>query len=250
MASMSAITPKRLTGQMARVRGVMAASIRPASIRYVSGSMSTKTGEAPVKRVELTVAWKVCETVITSSPGPSPRPAKMDMRATVPFETAIACLAPQNAAQRSSSSATFRPWAIMPLFRTSVTAATSSGPRSGRAGGIMLDSCALRRSLCQRAVLGIEIVAPSALRAGEGSIRGGIRSGVGAGRIGQSRSAGADPTEPSGWVAGHQGEVGDVASHYGAGSHRSESAYRRAGHDNGTRADRATVTERDRAHGP
>jgi len=32
---------------------VMAASIRPASIKYVSGSMSMKTGQAPVKRIEL-----------------------------------------------------------------------------------------------------------------------------------------------------------------------------------------------------
>ena len=45
---MSATTPNKLTGQMAFVRGVMAASIRPASMRYVSGSMSTKTGLAPV----------------------------------------------------------------------------------------------------------------------------------------------------------------------------------------------------------
>ncbi len=33
---------------MARVRGVIAASIRAASMTYVSGSMSTKTGVAPV----------------------------------------------------------------------------------------------------------------------------------------------------------------------------------------------------------
>ena len=46
--SMSATSPKRWTGQIARVRGVIAASICFASIRYVSGSMSTKTGVAPV----------------------------------------------------------------------------------------------------------------------------------------------------------------------------------------------------------
>ena len=45
---MSATRPKRWTGQIARVRGVIAASIFFASIRYVSGSMSTKTGVAPV----------------------------------------------------------------------------------------------------------------------------------------------------------------------------------------------------------
>ena len=41
---MSAGRPNRWTGQIARVRGVMAASIRAASMTYVSGSMSTKTG--------------------------------------------------------------------------------------------------------------------------------------------------------------------------------------------------------------
>ena len=143
---MSAITPKRLTGQMARVRGVIAASIRPASIRYVSGSMSMKTGVAPVERIELIVALKVCETVITSSPGPRPRPAQIDIRATVPFDMATVCLLPQNFAHRSSSSATLRPPAIMPLARTSATAAVSSGPRSGRAGGIMLGLLGSKRA--------------------------------------------------------------------------------------------------------
>jgi hypothetical protein len=49
----------------------------------------------------------------------------------------IACLTPTNSAHSLSSSATRRPWATMPLARTSVTAAVSSGPKSGRAIGIM-----------------------------------------------------------------------------------------------------------------
>jgi hypothetical protein len=44
MASMSATWPYRLTGMMAFVRGVIAASISAASMLQVSGSMSTNTG--------------------------------------------------------------------------------------------------------------------------------------------------------------------------------------------------------------
>ena len=94
MASRSAGSPNRWTGQIARVRGVMAASMRLASIKYVSGSISTKTGVAPVNMIELTVALKVWPTVMTSSPGPRPRPSKMHMSATVPLLTAIACFVP------------------------------------------------------------------------------------------------------------------------------------------------------------
>ena len=108
-----------------------------------------------MKRIELTVALKVCDTVMTSSPGSRPRPAQMDIRATVPLDIARACLLPQNFAHRSSSSATLRPPAIMPLARTSVTAAVSSGPRSGRAGGIM------------RWLLGSKRAAPRGRRCGD-----------------------------------------------------------------------------------
>ena len=93
-------------------------------------------GRRPVNRIELTVALKVCATVMTSSPGPSPRPSNRHISATVPLLTAIACFDPMNAANRSSSSATRRPPASIPLSRTSVTAAISSGPMSGRAIGI------------------------------------------------------------------------------------------------------------------
>ena len=88
--SMSATRPNRWTGTMALVRGVIAASIRFASMRYVSGSMSTKTGVAPVYRIAFAVAANVWLTVTTSSSGPRPRPAKIDMSATVPLLIAIA----------------------------------------------------------------------------------------------------------------------------------------------------------------
>jgi hypothetical protein len=46
IGSMSAGQPWMWTGMMARVRGVIAASILAGSIVYVFGSMSTKTGMA------------------------------------------------------------------------------------------------------------------------------------------------------------------------------------------------------------
>ena len=61
----------------------------------------------------------------------------MHISATVPLLIAIACLTPMKAANRSSSSTTRLPPASIPLSRTAVTAAISSGPISGRATGIM-----------------------------------------------------------------------------------------------------------------
>src|SRR4029077_19601702 len=102
--------------------------------------MSTKTGLAPVNRIELTVALTVWLTVTTSSPGPIPRPARMHIRATVPLTTATAWRTPTNAAQRASISSTRGPGAVDPESSTSATAADSSGPTSGRTAGI---ACAL-----------------------------------------------------------------------------------------------------------
>ena len=66
---MSAHWPYRLTGMIARVRGVIAASICDASMLQVSGSMSTNTGFAPSSTIISAVAAKVNGVVITSSPG-------------------------------------------------------------------------------------------------------------------------------------------------------------------------------------
>ncbi len=69
ISSMSATWPYRLTGMMARVRGVMAASISAASMLQVSGSMSTNTGLRRPARSSRRVAAKVNGVVMTSSPG-------------------------------------------------------------------------------------------------------------------------------------------------------------------------------------
>ena len=54
---------------IARVRGVIAASISAASMLQVSGSMSTNTGVAPSSTIISAVAAKVNGVVMTSSPG-------------------------------------------------------------------------------------------------------------------------------------------------------------------------------------
>ncbi len=55
---------------IALVRGVIAASIFSASMLNVSGRMSTKTGVAPKRVMQLTEAKNVKLGTITSSPGP------------------------------------------------------------------------------------------------------------------------------------------------------------------------------------
>ena len=248
---MSATMPKRLTGQIARVRGVMAASIRPASIRYVSGSMSTKTGEAPVKRIELTVALKVCETVMTSSPGPRPRPAKIDIRATVPFDMAMACLTPQ---KRGPALLELRDLAA-PGDHAAVEDFGDGGDllwAEVRAGGrdhAMAPVLVAGRSASEPLV-GVEGEAAPASRAGEGGARRGVRSGAGARRVGQPLAAGADPAQAAGRIAGDERVVGHVAGHDRPRADGRESADRGAGDDHRAGADGAAVTELDRADGP
>lgn len=94
MASMLATWPYRLTGMMARVRGVMAASIRPASMLAVSGSMSTNTGTPPASTIISAVAAKVKGLVMTSSPGSRPSAIRQMSSASVPLATLMQCAAP------------------------------------------------------------------------------------------------------------------------------------------------------------
>ena len=94
MASMSHTWPYRLTGMIARVRAVIAASIFEASIRQVSGSMSTNTGRAPSSTIISAVAAKVNGVVTTSSPGPMPSAIRLISSASVPDAQVMQCLAP------------------------------------------------------------------------------------------------------------------------------------------------------------
>ena len=92
---------------------------------------STKTGVAPVCTTTLAVAGQVIGVVITSSPGPRPRPTRERCMAAVPEATASAWRAPVSSASRRSSSSARGPLVSQPLSSVSVTAAISSGPIAG-----------------------------------------------------------------------------------------------------------------------
>ena len=88
---MSAGRPNRWTGQIAFVRGVMAAAIAVrVDVVGVGLDVDEHRRGAGVQDRADTVALNVWPTVMTSSPGPSPSPAKMHISATVPLLTAIA----------------------------------------------------------------------------------------------------------------------------------------------------------------
>ena len=69
---------------MARVRGVILFSTWAGSRLYVTGSMSTNTGRAPVRQTAPAVAKKVKVGRMTSSPGPISRPCRASDSASVP----------------------------------------------------------------------------------------------------------------------------------------------------------------------
>ena len=89
MGSMSAHWPYRLTGMMARVRGVMRASISVESMLQVSGSMSANTGVPPSNTIASAVAAKVNGVVITSSPGRNSSAISAISNASVPLATVM-----------------------------------------------------------------------------------------------------------------------------------------------------------------
>src|SRR5437870_2355489 len=90
------------TGTIAFVRSLIAAATSRGSIVQVAGSTSTNTGVAPTPTMAPTVAKKVCETVITSSPGPTPIAFSASSSAVVPLETATQSDASQAAANSAS----------------------------------------------------------------------------------------------------------------------------------------------------
>ncbi len=79
---------------MARVRGVMRASIAEASMLQVSGSTSTNTGLAPSSTIISAVAAKVKGVVMTSSPGPMSSAISAISSASVPLATVMQWRAP------------------------------------------------------------------------------------------------------------------------------------------------------------
>src|SRR5919204_149264 len=97
------------TGTIAFVRGVIAFATSSGTIVQVSGSMSTRTGVAPVPRIAPTVAKKVCETVTTSSLGPTPSAFSASSSAVVPLDTATHSPASQARANSCSNAAVSGP---------------------------------------------------------------------------------------------------------------------------------------------
>jgi hypothetical protein len=123
IVSISADWPNKCTGMMALVRGVMARSIRWGSMLKVSGSMSTKTGRAPVRAMLPAVAKNVNGGQMTSSPGPMPSTMSEQRRASVPLDMATPRLQAEYAARASSSCLTSGPLMYCWLSSTLPTAA-------------------------------------------------------------------------------------------------------------------------------
>ena len=118
------------------MRGVIASSTRFGSMLYVSGSMSTKTGLAPISDIGPAVAINVWAVVMTSSPGPTPTASSARCNAAVPEPTPTAPFAPTLAANACSKPATSLPRMKLVLSTTRCMAASISG--------LMAVYCALR----------------------------------------------------------------------------------------------------------
>src|SRR5262245_9445541 len=131
ISSMSALWPKRWTGMIARVRGVIASAMRSTSMLNVSGSMSTKTGRAPSRDTEPAVAKNEYGDVSTSSPALMPSAISASSSASVPDDTATACSMPSRRASSPSSCSTSGPMMKRWLSATRVSAARISS-RIGR----------------------------------------------------------------------------------------------------------------------
>ena len=107
---------------IARVRGVMAASIRSGSM-FWSASTSTKTGRAPRWQIVAVEATNELGGVITSSPRPTPASFSASNRASVPELRATAWPTPHSRASACSSSATSGPPTNWPEANTRATMA-------------------------------------------------------------------------------------------------------------------------------
>src|SRR5450756_833159 len=116
---------------------VIAASTAAGSRQKSSALMSANTGVAPVRATELAVAANVKDGTITSSPALTPLESRPRCRPDVPELTATHALPRAKCSANSTSNAlTSGPCASIPERMTRSTAAHSSSPISGRAGGM------------------------------------------------------------------------------------------------------------------
>ena len=119
--------PNRCTARIARVAGVSRAATSSGSRLSVSGSMSAKTGVAPLRAIASAVAKNVKAGQITSSPRPIPSASRTSTIASVPFATPIAWPAPSAAAASASKLASSGPRMKRPLSSVRLKACCSSG---------------------------------------------------------------------------------------------------------------------------
>src|SRR5450756_37640 len=116
---------------------VIAASTAAGSRQKSSALMSANTGVAPVRATELAVAANVKDGTITSSPALTPLESRPRCRPEVPELTATQALPrPKCSANSASNALTSGPCASIPERSTRSTAARSSSPINGLAGGM------------------------------------------------------------------------------------------------------------------
>src|SRR5262249_29613640 len=126
-SSSGAGRPKRCTGMIARVRGVIRAATSSASRLSVSGSTSAKTGVAPRRAIASAVAKNVNAGQMTSSPTLIPMASITSTSASVPLATPIVSGTFRYAAASSSKAAQLGPNTNRPSSSTSAKACWSSG---------------------------------------------------------------------------------------------------------------------------
>src|SRR4030095_9521451 len=124
---------------MARVRGVTARSTAAGSRLYVTGSMSTNTGVAPVSAMVVPEATNENAEVMTSSPAFTPSARRARRSASVPELTPTPCRAPEASASSASSARPSGPMMNHAEVSTRSAAARSSSARA---------ACCRLRSIC------------------------------------------------------------------------------------------------------
>src|SRR5260370_22323453 len=125
--SISAGWPKRWSGMIGLVRGVMRVSASGTSMLKVSGQEAAKTGVAPTRAIHPAVAKNVNDGQITSSPAPISRATRRSRIPSLPEETPMACGTSTTAARLRSRSSTSRPKMNWPEFSTRSNASFSFG---------------------------------------------------------------------------------------------------------------------------
>ena len=105
------------------MRGVIADSTCPTSIRKSSSLTSTNTGRAPSERIAEAVGTAVLGTVITSSPAATPAAASAIWIASVPLLTPTPPATPTEAAMARSNASPSGPRMSWPELKTRSTAA-------------------------------------------------------------------------------------------------------------------------------